>query len=281
MILVEASWEEKDGAERWERAQMVNRSVGGACIRVKRAIAVGTRIKVQWRFEQFAGTTRYCRSEGREYLVGIQRNTAESTSSKKVNVPGVAAVECALAAAAVVGQRDGSKKGEASVTAAVLRPVVCEEHRPKPVEIPEAKRDVESVRSLASVDAAEGLRVRAVDLVAAREDIPCIAWPQVGKTLRRTEHQSKQPQKEKEARKERKPMRSKWFELGHKEEPGELEENGKGKGEVEKRVVAAAPAKEVVGAEVGERGDGDVPLELMSMEDIYRTAESLSSEYNV
>ena len=65
MTLVEASWEDQNGALRTVSARMEDKSAGGACIRINTPIEVGSRLKIQWRFEQFSGTARYCRSEGR------------------------------------------------------------------------------------------------------------------------------------------------------------------------------------------------------------------------
>ncbi len=52
---------------------MEDKSVGGARIRVKAPIATGSQLKIRWRFEQFEGIAKYCRREGREFVVGIQR----------------------------------------------------------------------------------------------------------------------------------------------------------------------------------------------------------------
>jgi hypothetical protein len=84
MILVEVTWEDQSGTTQKTRACMVNRSTGGACIRVRQAIHVGAKLRVQWRWEQFTGTTRYCRTEGRDYFVGIQRDTDAKVSKEGV-----------------------------------------------------------------------------------------------------------------------------------------------------------------------------------------------------
>src|SRR5271166_7081636 len=78
MTLVEASWEDPSGAWQTIPACMEDKSAGGACIRVKTAIAVGAKLRVHWRFEHFSGTAIYCRGDGMEYLVGIQRDRTES-----------------------------------------------------------------------------------------------------------------------------------------------------------------------------------------------------------
>src|SRR5450631_1865323 len=78
MILVEASWEDQNGTPRVVPAQMEDKSDGGACISVNTPIEVGTQLRIQWRWEKFTGVAKYCRREGREYFVGIQRDKAKA-----------------------------------------------------------------------------------------------------------------------------------------------------------------------------------------------------------
>jgi hypothetical protein len=75
MTLVEVSWEDQQGILQRVSACMEDKSSGGACIRMKTPIPVGSKLEIQWRHERFSGTARYCRAEGREYLVGVQRDT--------------------------------------------------------------------------------------------------------------------------------------------------------------------------------------------------------------
>jgi hypothetical protein len=82
---------------------MENTCNSGACIRVKKQIDVGAKLRVQWRREEFSGVARYCRKEGIDYLVGIQRDAKKSAVAKKV-------------AAASVPARDGLKNGEWNVS---------------------------------------------------------------------------------------------------------------------------------------------------------------------
>lgn len=74
MIRVEASWADSNGALRTAIARMEDKSLSGACIRLNLPIQVGTKLWVQWRFEEFSGIAKYCRSEGAEYVVGIRRD---------------------------------------------------------------------------------------------------------------------------------------------------------------------------------------------------------------
>src|SRR5271165_3066425 len=83
MIVAEAWWEGPDGILQRGPARIVNKSISGACIRVKSRIEVGARLRIQSRWDEFSGTARYCRSDGQEYLVGIQRETGEGTIPKQ------------------------------------------------------------------------------------------------------------------------------------------------------------------------------------------------------
>jgi hypothetical protein len=74
MILVEASWLDNSGKLRSAQARMENRSVHGACIRIKTKLGVGARVYIQSHREQFSGIAKYCRVEGKEFLVGIHKD---------------------------------------------------------------------------------------------------------------------------------------------------------------------------------------------------------------
>ena len=73
MAVAEVSWEDSTGAVQNLSARLEDTSNSGACIRISTPISVGTRLSVEWREGRFSGTTKYCRSEGREYVIGIQR----------------------------------------------------------------------------------------------------------------------------------------------------------------------------------------------------------------
>ena len=75
IAMVEVSWQERDGSLMDSHARVEDRSPSGACIRVKAPIRVGARVNVKWRWEEYQGIARYCRSDAGEYLLGIQRVT--------------------------------------------------------------------------------------------------------------------------------------------------------------------------------------------------------------
>lgn len=85
MILVEASWADENGSVKKIPARMEDRSASGACIRVKRPIDVGSKLRIQWRFDEFSGITKYCRADGREFLVGILRDKSSTPDSTAAN----------------------------------------------------------------------------------------------------------------------------------------------------------------------------------------------------
>lgn len=79
MIVVEASWRDQAGDLWTVPARMEDKSARGVCIKTKTPIGVGSRLKLQSHWEQISGIARYCRHVGKDYLVGIERDTATSS----------------------------------------------------------------------------------------------------------------------------------------------------------------------------------------------------------
>jgi hypothetical protein len=84
IIMVEVSWEDQNGTIHTTRARIENKSSGGACIRLNKKVAVGTQLRIEGQWEKFAGEARYCRQDGRDYLLGIQKNKTEWPAAKRV-----------------------------------------------------------------------------------------------------------------------------------------------------------------------------------------------------
>jgi hypothetical protein len=85
MAITEVSWEDSDGIARTIAARMEDTSNSGACLRMSAAMQVGMILNVSWREGEFSGLVRYCRAEGRDYVIGIQRtapNAAMPTTGK-------------------------------------------------------------------------------------------------------------------------------------------------------------------------------------------------------
>jgi hypothetical protein len=56
MIVAEAWWEGPDGILQTSPVRIVNKSISGACVRVKSKIDVGARLRNQSRWDEFSGT---------------------------------------------------------------------------------------------------------------------------------------------------------------------------------------------------------------------------------
>jgi hypothetical protein len=82
MARIEVLWGDKDGAPRIAPAKLEDKSRGGASIRVKNPIGVGTHVTVQWQNGHFSGTVTYCNPRGDEYVLGIHRDPAQGLDSR-------------------------------------------------------------------------------------------------------------------------------------------------------------------------------------------------------
>jgi hypothetical protein len=127
MAMVEVSWEEPDGSKhRPIRARMEDTSRSGACIRVNTAISVGATVWVKRPWEEIAGVTKYCRRDGMDYVLGIQR----ILEWRERNIPPVAAAPAEMhagSAGPVTKQKTQSvSKGHEVPTSSVRNPPILE-----------------------------------------------------------------------------------------------------------------------------------------------------------
>ena len=250
MIMVEALWADQNGTLHKCSATMENTSKSGARIRLRKPIAVGTEVQVQWRWELFTGETRYCRAEGKEFLVGIHKDTAVRT----------------IGAAKDSKSEPENRRQQAFATSpsrliveaqkqSVSWPVSAE---PKaPVSAPAAR--------------AEGVS----PAMAAQIESPMEATARMSANLRKKIEMYPEPRGPvKEIGKvseEKKPMRRKWFGLAHTE--GNQDEDGPG---IEQNLSHIKAEEKPVRANVErldpESGSDDAGIDLLSMGDIYQTA---------
>ena len=255
-ILVEASWQDEAGALQVAPAWIENKSAGGACIRVKTQIGVGSNLSIQGRWEQISGTTKYCRSVGKAYLVGIQRDTTKS-----------------LVPARTIGANLPPREDVRSSTPPVSTIAIQGQPEPQQDELKEiALSDpetetvpIEQIVSL-TLSMAPPRETPETDL-----DTPRISR-QDGPAVLRTELQVNQPSRSRQAGKERNPMQRKWSELMHRrEKQDEPAGNSNGEGVRENRAPQAGAAVEPL-ADPMHDGVASFPVELARVEDIYRTA---------
>ncbi|MGB7599109.1 MAG: hypothetical protein WBM24_02290 [Candidatus Sulfotelmatobacter sp.] len=86
MMLAEVSWEDATGKLLSAPARLEDKSLSGACIRMKKPVEVRAKLRVRGRFEEFCGVVRYCRSEGWDYVVGLQRESESASTEKQAAV---------------------------------------------------------------------------------------------------------------------------------------------------------------------------------------------------
>src|SRR5208283_2700190 len=235
MILVEVSWADENGSVKKIPARMEDRSASGACIRVNTPIRVGSKLRIQWRFDEFSGITKYCRADGREFLVGILRDKSSTPDPPAGDdTPQLAGgKESSLPVPAVESQSFREKK----------------ESIPPQNSLAEAQVQRETVIVNARSD-----RILATGVGHEMENRHRhrISRLRGSKVLRRTEVRAKQPSTEREGDKERQPMKRKWLELApwhNKQEgptvSGEVYSEAGGGGER-----TGESAKEVVGPRI-------------------------------
>jgi hypothetical protein len=84
MALVEVSWREANGDSHEAIAKLENRSLSGACIRLKALIRVGSRVRIRRPWEEFSGITKYCRRDGSDYVLGIQKTAYDEVQNSSI-----------------------------------------------------------------------------------------------------------------------------------------------------------------------------------------------------
>lgn len=72
--IAEVCWQEPDGTSLHTPATLEDTSTSGACLRTKRPFAIGSRLTIKWRREQFSAIAKNCRSDGRDFLLGVRRD---------------------------------------------------------------------------------------------------------------------------------------------------------------------------------------------------------------
>jgi hypothetical protein len=258
MILVEASWKDQTGAVRMVPACVEDKSAGGACIRTKTPISVGSKLTIEGRWDQITGIARYCRKVGREYLVGVQRDTANGADHGQPFPADVPKPESEPRTHPLAAARKLQSRTERR------------ESTPTDVAARDPELETVSMGDIASFAAA----------MTPQEDreIVCdrlgIMPPRASYVLRHTELRAELPAKRIEAGNERKHMQRKWFDLApwRNQKNGDgLNGNGNSNGKSEQANRRGVPSTRTVEDPAGENV-ASFQVELLSMEDIYRTA---------
>jgi hypothetical protein len=78
--VAEITWEDDNGTSFRVPAILDDTSQSGACVRMKRALAVGAHISVKWQREQFSAVTRNCRVESTAALARKTHHSEKGTA---------------------------------------------------------------------------------------------------------------------------------------------------------------------------------------------------------
>jgi len=205
MILVEASWEDQTGTVQTAHARMENKSAGGACIRVKTPIGVGSKLRVQSHWDQFTGSAKYCRLEGKDYIVGIQRDRSLSPFPART-------------VAAVGPSQERMERSKRPVSADKIE-TATRRQESKPGQPGEEERKAESVPIVTSEPMASfttAVAPRGIGQDARIRETPRLPRPEEFDAVRERDLETKQTPKKEETGKERKHMKHRWFETGQK-----------------------------------------------------------------
>ena len=253
MIVVEASWADQNGVPQAVSACVEDKSAGGACIRTKTPIGVGSKLRVQGRWEQITGVAKYCRRAGNEYFVGIQRDPAKNL------VPAQP-----IPVAAPMREVVGSVRSSPALQIPQPEPQesTIKESQIKETEVAEVR--VEAVPD-AIASLAGPINRREEGFEISSSDRPNISQPQDAAVMRSTELEIRQLPKAKEIGKERKPMQRKWSELIHRHVKQD-EVHGRSDGKTNGKATLGLLEGPVV------EGAASFHIELLPAEDIYRTA---------
>jgi hypothetical protein len=277
MISVEPSWADQSGTLQTIPARMENKSAGGACIRIKKQIVVGAKLSVKCRWDQFVGIAKYCRSDGQEYLVGIQREKAKNAVLDLGDGAGRAVVPFQVVV----------RNSSATVSTAKIAPAPPAPRESKLDDVVVAKLSVETapIVRIASVEAIMP-RIAVTQAPGDNKGLGISPIPEfqfTGLKEIKPKHSRKRKGKEK------KHMQLKWLDLAYshvKQDEPAANSNGNATANIEKEIPAPqinsqvppqAPPPVVQSAEAiavaptPERVAG-FQVELLPIEDIYRAA---------
>jgi len=236
MIVALASWQDPTGVLQTVPARIEDRSFGGACIRLKKPVVVGSKLKVETHREQFFGVSKYCRTEGLDFLVGLQR---DKTINSIMSLPELPAREAP--------HSDTAKPAESSG-------VKTEDH------------PVETIPALAAATpAVESVPEASVEPAAAQAK-------KVEVEITRVSPEPYGAPVHTEAPKPRKTMRNKFLELAHwRNKSAVAGENGNGHGGKTGNPGTSVPDGEILEPHSAVM-NAKVKIELLPVDEIYRAA---------
>ena len=270
MIVVEASWDDASGRIHAESGRMEDKSSGGACLRLKSPVKVGARIRVQWRFEQFSGVVKYCRSDGGEFVVGMQRDKESERGTQGVSSEPTLGCKSAGDLAALTQKvNDLLVVPESATTRGPQEKIM-------------ASAVPTSVSTAAPMESAAGHH-RQADAGEERNEprLPAIDGPALADAEARGERPPvavpREIAKRLETNEETKTMKRKWLDLApwnHKQEGPPVRSNGTKEAVGGARLHEGSHSLSIEKSIVDSEGKGDSGFagELLAMDDVYLAA---------
>lgn len=258
MTIVEVSWQDGHGLRQTASARMEDKSTGGACVYLKTPVGVGSRMTVQWRWEQFSGIAKYCRSEAREYRVGIQRDEAYTPLPQPV--PKIAAPqEIVIPSLAPVA--------DIRIETATPSPSPPQTKMAEITRVPPRLQTKAILSTGAPAPAAQSLPVQDTRNKAS----PGILPPAVAATIEPPEPQA-QAVKREDSRNERKRMQRNWLGLPNRNNKGDLAASAGAESEKHDPAFAEPRPSPKPSPDSAQPNAAYVRVELLPMEEIYLAA---------
>ncbi len=259
MMLAEVSWEDVTGKLLSAPARLEDKSPSGACIRMKKQVEVGAKLRVCGRFEEFSGVVRYCRSEGWDYVVGLQRESESASTEKQAAV-----------------QDRSAFHGETASKAPAAKPAIKNDSDERLASSPAIAPMREDERGMdgetgKAIPGHRGDGIRSADDFGAH---------------RRSRFRTTHPARAREAPREKKSMARKWLELApwqnKRESPSVKSAESREHGQSEKRREnSMQQAESSAKKEAEDRKTECVAgfqVDLLPMEEIYRAAGIANSK---
>ncbi len=282
MALVEVSWEDQFGTRHTSSARLEDISVSGACLRVKVPVAVGSALRVNSYRERFSGTARYCRTDRRDFVVGVQKDKIVNRFLTDIVAPKLEAFSPRQNNAIV--QVNNDVRGGAGEKLHGHEELASEKQNPSAIPTGRMKPSIAVMPSRAAVPAADGdvTAKSGLDRHVSKND--SIVSPSSARF--------QFPSPRSENLKGRENMPNKWSDLAHWRQ----KQTGK-ESDVSAVAAQATPASGHQGSELTARGEQskssshsasaaepttsanqkhDLPGDLLSVDDIYRAAGILA-----
>jgi hypothetical protein len=278
MIRVEVSWLDDAGALQAIRGCMEDKSAGGACIRVKIPVGMGAKLSIRGPWEEFSGVAKYCRREGKEFLVGVQRDltTTPSPIPTQVIIPTQDEIQAVTSDTQL--PEPASSPHLPSAGLRIESPAKPRER--KLIEMYPARPEPENSPPVRLVSNALLPPPRGFGRRTSHPERPRILQPQIsssslGSDARPIELQATQLPEKLSAGKERKRMSSKWFGMSPRQNKGEEPTaHGEETGTIERQENSMLPVNHAT-ERTSSPSSRVVPtfqVQLLPVEDIYRAA---------